>query len=238
MYHAVGASGEPASRFVIPARTFKRQMAWLRWCGYKVLSLDQLMRHRATGEPPPSRAVVITFDDGYVDNLTLAAPVLERFGFPATVFVVTAEVGGAATWTSDPGLEGRELLSWEDLAALCDSGRIALGAHTRTHLSLRECEPATARLEIEGSLDDLRQRGFDTGWFAYPFGYSTAEARASVRNAGFAAAVGILPGRVGAGSDDYELPRYEIRGTDRLVTFAFTLAFGRRPPRLFRRGRT
>lgn len=238
MYHAIGAAGEPASRFVVPLRRFKWQLRWLRWSGYHVLSLDRLLGHLESGEPPPPRSVVITFDDGFVDTLTLAAPALERFGFPATVFVVTGEVGGAASWTPDPALNGRALLSWEGLAALCKRGPFDLGGHTRSHCSLRTASPEVARAEIEGSLVDLRSHGYGPRSFAYPFGHSTPGARDSVREAGFGAALGVQPGRAGTDSDRYALPRYEIRGRDSLPTFAFTLLLGRRPPRFLQRGRT
>ena len=160
----------------------------------RALSLDRLLRYLDEAEQPP-RSVVITFDDGYLDNLALAAPVLGRFGFPATVFVVTGEVGGVADWTPEPALNGRRLLSWEGLAALCASGSVDLGAHTRTHLSLRSSDLETARAEIEGSLEDLRGRGFSARSFAYPFGHSTPDTRAFVRDAGFASALGVQPGR-------------------------------------------
>ena len=238
MYHAIGEADEPASRFVVPVRSFRRQMAWLGRCGYHVLSLDRLLRYLDEAERPPPRSVVITFDDGYVDNLALAAPVLGRFGFPATVFVATCEVGGVADWTPEPALNGRRLLSWEGLAALCASGSIDLGAHTRTHLSLRSSDLETARAEIEGSLEDLRGRGFSARSFAYPFGHSTPDTRAFVRDAGFASALGVQPGRARTDCDGYALPRYEIRGRDSLATFAFTLALGRRPPTLGGRRRT
>ena len=238
MYHAVGAAGEPASRFAVPLRRFGWQMAWLHWGGYRVLSLDRLLRYLDDGGRPPRRTVVITFDDGFVDTLTLAAPVLARFGFPATVFVVTGEVGSVAQWTPDPALNGRPLLSWEGLAALSEPGAIALGATRAATAPLRTASPEIARAEIEGSLADLRARGYRPQSFAYPFGHSTPEARKLVSEAGFGAALGVQPGRAGAASDRYALPRYEIRGGDSLATFAFTLLLGRRPPTLLRRRRT
>jgi peptidoglycan/xylan/chitin deacetylase (PgdA/CDA1 family) len=227
MYHAIGGPGEPASRFVVPLHRFARQMAALRRLGYEVLGLDELLSRRARGELSSHRTVVITFDDGYLDNLTLAAPVLRQLGFPATVFVVTRAVGGAGHWTSDPALNGRPLLSWEQLGELASGGSIVLGAHTMTHPSLRDSEPEVVQAEIAGSRRDLRANGFESNYFAYPYGHSSAYARTCIRQAGFTAALGIQPGRVGVGTVEQQLPRYEIRGSDRLLQFLLTLLIGR-----------
>ncbi len=118
MYHAIGSPGEPASRYVLPAPAFARQMAWLHRRRYRVLPLETLVRYRRAHRLPPARAVAITFDDGYVDNATHAAPILARHGFPATIFLVSQAVGGTNRWDRAGVLAGRPLLSWAQARAL------------------------------------------------------------------------------------------------------------------------
>src|SRR5437867_770420 len=91
LYHRVGGPRfDPFLLDVSPAR-FDAQMAALHG-GYAVLPLDEFEAKRSAGALPP-RAVTVTFDDGYADNLTTAAPLLERHGVPATLFVTTGLVG-------------------------------------------------------------------------------------------------------------------------------------------------
>jgi peptidoglycan/xylan/chitin deacetylase (PgdA/CDA1 family) len=68
---------------------------------FHVLSLQEFVRLRASYHVPPSRSVIITIDDGYVDAETLAAPLLKQRGMTATLFVVTQLTGKTAQWTED-----------------------------------------------------------------------------------------------------------------------------------------
>jgi peptidoglycan/xylan/chitin deacetylase (PgdA/CDA1 family) len=131
MYHAFSAT-EPASRFVVPERRFRRQLALLRLLRYRPLSLTAYAELRRTKRRPPRRAFVVTIDDGYADVATVAVPALRRLGVPATLFVPSACIGRANEWDA-PGepLHGRALLSWQELRNLPDE--IAIGAHTMTH---------------------------------------------------------------------------------------------------------
>jgi len=94
MYHAVGAGSEAPSWYVMPQRRLRWQMRWLRLCRYRLIPLSELVAHYRSDQLPPARAVVITFDDGYADNYHLALPILRRLHIPATVFLVSREIGG------------------------------------------------------------------------------------------------------------------------------------------------
>ncbi len=102
MYHSV-APDEHAG-FVDPANRvapglFERQMAFLH--GHRrVVPLGDLVEQVATGSSPPAGTVCLTFDDGYLDNLTVAAPILARHGLPATLFLATGYVErGESQWS-------------------------------------------------------------------------------------------------------------------------------------------
>ena len=233
MYHAVGHRGEPASRFILPAKRFERQMRWLARRGLPVLALDDLIGDRREGRLPPAGAVVITFDDGYADALEVAAPILRHFGFPATAFAVSGCVGRTADWQGTGGLSGRRLLDWEGLAALVRSG-LTIGAHSRTHPRLPELEEEQASAEVAGSRADL-ERGLDTPVrsFAYPFGQTSPQTVAAVERAGFAGACGILRGLNDPATPRLELRRAPVDGDASMLRFALAVRFG--DPDLFAR---
>jgi len=239
MYHAVGRPPERASRFVVPARRFRRQLAWLRLRRRPVLGLDEYVRLREQNELPPSRSVVITFDDGYRDNAELAAPMLRRRGMPATLFVVTGAVGDANRWEADGPLAGRPLLSWDELRRL-RALPMAIGAHSVSHPRLPELGPREVEREIVDSRVRLDEElGCRVEHFAYPFGRTSEAIASAVRDAGFASGCGVQPGPNGPAVPVHQLRRLEVWGTHSLLRFALDLSLGRRlvPPALSLRRR-
>ena len=181
MYHALGAAGENAGRYITPRATFERQLRWLKSRGYHLFSLRQLIAARAEGLAPP-RAVVLTFDDGYRDNVdTLLAR-----GAPATVFVVTSAVGAVNGWDAEGALRGRALFGWDEARDLARHG-VEIGGHSRAHVPLSDAGSPLLEEEVRGSLGDLRRElGPGIFTFAYPHGRfddRTMTAVASARSA-------------------------------------------------------
>jgi glycosyltransferase involved in cell wall biosynthesis/peptidoglycan/xylan/chitin deacetylase (PgdA/CDA1 family) len=228
LYHALAPRGEPASRYVIPTRRFARQLRWLRFRGYTVLGLDEYVRHRLEHTLPPPRSVVITLDDAYADNVELAHPLLRRHGLTATIFAVSRRMGGLNDWSPGAEVQGRRLMTWEQAEELRRDG-LELGAHTRTHATLRGLPPDELTDEIAGSKADLEERLGPIRHFAYPYGRLDDAAVRAVEQAGFASACSIEEGRNSPGTPAFVLRRVEIHGTDSLLRFALTLALGKRP---------
>jgi peptidoglycan/xylan/chitin deacetylase (PgdA/CDA1 family) len=224
-YHAVGVDGEKASRFIVPRRSFERQMRTLADRG-RVIALDDLVALHRTHRLPPARSVVITFDDGYQDTRELAAPVLARLRLPATLFLVSTLVGDTKAWRGDGELAGRPLVSWEDVDALRAQG-FELGAHTRTHPILTDLPPERLDAEIAGSRADLGKRlGAPPSAFAYPYGKWNPAAAEAVRRAGFSSALTVRAGRNGPATPLHALRRTLIHGSDSRLRFALGVAFG------------
>jgi peptidoglycan/xylan/chitin deacetylase (PgdA/CDA1 family)/GT2 family glycosyltransferase len=224
IYHAIARPGERAGRYRISARRFRRQLVWLKLRGYRVIDLDELVRLRREFRLPPAKSVVITFDDGFADNLELALPLLERHGFPCTLFLASA-AGTRCAWSGDGQLAGRELLGPEQAGAFLANGSV--GAHTRTHVDLLSIGLEQARAEIAGSKQELEAAlGVPVTLFAYPYGSYDERIRRLVREAGFEAACTITPGPNWPATDPFELRRVEVRGTDSLLRFALTVWLG------------
>ena len=226
MYHACGKPNESASRYVVPARRFARQMAWLKW-RRNVLSLNEFLCYIRESRLPPPRSVVITFDDGYADVGTIAYPILIRHGFPATVFLVTGAVGSVNRWDCEGNLVGRPLLSWTSVKEMMHGG-VSMGSHTRNHVSLTAVSLSQVNDEVQGSRADLeRELGISIFAFAYPNGKRSATTDGIVEKAGFLGACSSLVGVNDPATSPYLLRRTEIRGTDSLIRFALALSLGR-----------
>lgn len=225
-YHAVGTDDEPASRFVVPRRTFARQMRWLRARGYTMLSLGDYLAMRREHRLSPQRSVIVTFDDAYVDTAAVAHPILVRLGIPATVFVVTGKVGGTNDWSAEPALVDRPLLGWDAIRGLAARG-MTIGAHGRTHADLTDLAPDRLPGEIGGSLADLeRELGSPPIAFAYPYGRSDRAVRAAVLEAGFAVGLTTEPRPSGPSESDLALPRMEVYGTAPFLQFILGIRIG------------
>ncbi len=233
MYHAFGKPGEPPSRYILPEHRFAQQMAWLKRLGYHVISLENYLRYRHEGCLPPARSVVITIDDGYADNYSVAYPILQRYGFPATIFLVSGHVGDANRWDEPGLLRGRALMTWAQIREMLQGG-MTFGAHTRTHPVLTAVSPDRARAEIAGSRAELEQElSQPILFFSYPHGEYDATTRSIVEQVGYSGACSVHTGMNSPATPEFELQRTEVYGTDSFLRFALALWLGddHLPPR-------
>lgn len=161
-----------------------------------------------------SRMAVITFDDGYLDNFEVAAPILRRYGLPATFFVATDFIGSdhVTWWDEEVGIRSR-WMTWDHVRALRDDG-FEIGAHTMSHADLGRTPPDETRREVEGSMKAIeRELGEPVTLFAYPFGRAenmTEANRAVIADLGLACCPSSYGGRVAPGDDPMRLLRTAI----------------------------
>jgi peptidoglycan/xylan/chitin deacetylase (PgdA/CDA1 family) len=210
MYHYI-RTVDPASDPIgyalsVTPELFEQQMAWLHDQGYTPMRMDVLARCLG-GEPVcPARPVALTFDDGYEDAFSAALPVLQRYGFSATFYIISGLVGHAGYMT------------WEQLAGLRDAG-MAIGAHTIDHLDLTSLDPTESNRQIVESKADLeRALGISVQSFCYPTGLYNATIIEQVRAAGFLSATTT---RWDADySDVLALPRRRVAGGTTVEEFA------------------
>jgi peptidoglycan/xylan/chitin deacetylase (PgdA/CDA1 family)/glycosyltransferase involved in cell wall biosynthesis len=225
MYHAFGED-EEGDRFAISRRAFTRQLRLLRLLRYRVIGFGDLVETLRAGEVPPTRTAVITIDDGYVDNLTIALPLLRRRRFPTTVFLVSGRLGGVNDWTEDGAVAGRHLVDEVEASELA-AGGIEIGAHTRTHPAVTEIAGDRLTEELVGSREDLEALlGTSVRTFAYPYGFFSAASVAAVGEAGYEGACTVENRPARLGDDPLMIPRIEIHGTDSTLTFLRRLWLG------------
>jgi peptidoglycan/xylan/chitin deacetylase (PgdA/CDA1 family) len=227
MYHAFGERDEN-DRYVVPRRSFARQLRLLRLLGYRSMRFEELVDDLRESRLPPRRAVVITIDDGYRDNLEMAAPLLRRYGYAATVFLVSQRVDGVNDWTSEGPLAGRPLLSWAEVEQLASDG-ISIGAHTRTHPALPTLGEEAMEAEVSGSREDLKARlGRPIRVFAYPYGELDESAVRAVAAAGFSGACTVEARIAGLDEDLLRVPRITVRAGESVSRFLVHLWLGLR----------
>lgn len=181
---------------------------------WHVVPLQTLVKRIKRGTPMNARMVAITFDDGYKDNFTHAAPLLEKFGFPATFFVTSGYIGTARTFPWDlNGPVKHELMTWSDVRELAALGH-ELGAHTINHANMGAVALPVAREEITGSRKRIEdETGRPVHAFAFPFGKRgniRREVVELIREAGFSCCAAAYGGKVRHTSDPFSLYRIPI----------------------------
>jgi peptidoglycan/xylan/chitin deacetylase (PgdA/CDA1 family) len=178
---------------------------------YVVLGIDGFVDQLRDGRPFTGREVVLTFDDGYLDNFVHAAPLLEEFGLPATFFVVAGHVGTERTfwWDREKGVDSR-MMSWDQVRQLAGSGH-TIGAHTWSHPDLGTEPVSSAPRELgeaRGKIED--EVGRPVRHFAFPYGGRanfTPEWSQAVRRHGFESCFAAFNGLATRHSDPYLIER-------------------------------
>jgi peptidoglycan/xylan/chitin deacetylase (PgdA/CDA1 family) len=171
----------------------------------------------ASGEEPPERAVVLTFDDGYEDFHDNALPEIERRGFTATVFVTTG-------WMADGGVHAAgkpldRMMTCSQVRAAADTG-IEVAAHSHSHAQLDQLADGALHREVWDCKTILEGLiGQPVQSFAYPYGYFSCRARAAVVAAGYRSAAVVSNAIAHPRNDRFALPRLTIRRATDLSTF-------------------
>lgn len=225
-YHKIGMprAGGWSTWFYIPEETFIRQLNELKSGGWKVLDHAQFLEGLENPESLPERSALITFDDGYHSMLTVVLPVLQRFGFPAVLFVPTNYVGGRNTF--DGGAEPDEdICDWSGLMEL-QRERVSIQAHGVSHRPFSDLSLEVQRAELVGSkaaLEDRLEEPVET--FAFPYGDDgrhPEQLRAELERAGYRAACLYRGGPINMPvGDHYRLPRLAM-GPDTNLEAALT----------------
>lgn len=223
MYHSISHSTNPKfAQFAVPPAQFAEQMAYLHDHGYTPLTVTELVTRSV--ERLPEKPVVLTFDDGMADFFTKALPVLTRYNFAATLYIVTSFVGGSCSWLQREGEAGRAMMTWKQIV-LAQLAGIECAAHSHTHPQLDTLPPAQAQHEIRISKRFLEEHlGQSVTSFAYPYGYYTPETQRVVQEAGYTSACAVKHAMHTAATQPFALPRLMVKPTTTLEDFADLLS--------------
>jgi peptidoglycan/xylan/chitin deacetylase (PgdA/CDA1 family) len=163
------------------------------------LSIIQKMGFRFTSlrdalDNPYGKRAVITFDDGYQDNIENALPILQKFNAPATLFVITGDVGKRKVVWKEAGENlPADLLDWNSLRSLVNLGW-EIGSHAHAHVHLARYPEFEQRVHISKSIAEIRKNlGIKPVSFAYPYGSFNEITKKSLHEQGIKYAVTTLP---------------------------------------------
>jgi peptidoglycan/xylan/chitin deacetylase (PgdA/CDA1 family) len=211
MYHQIELAPPKGaayrSLYVSPA-AFARQMAFLSLLGYRGLSMSSLLPY-LKGERR-GKVVGISFDDGYLNNLTHALPVLRKHRFSSTVYAVSQQVGQTNEWDRAAGIAPTPLMNAQQLRQWLDAGQ-EVGAHTRHHVRLTQADDLTCVDEIsacKAELENMLNAG--VRHFCYPYGEYGPGHVSQALAAGFESATTTQRGRCQLGEDLLQLPRVPV----------------------------
>lgn len=205
MYHRVHLYATELTKslpdLTVEPSVFAAEVAALAGAGYHSITVAQLFDALFHGAPLPPKPVMLSFDDGYVDDVTQILPVLRAHGMTGVFFIITGRF-------HEPGFVDEAQVRQLDAAGM------DVGAHTRHHVDLPGLPAASLASEIAGSRQDLeRILGHPIAAFAYPAGRFDAASVAAVRHAGFALAVTTQPGMDLSSQQPLLLPRVRVGRT-------------------------
>ncbi|MCX7978200.1 MAG: polysaccharide deacetylase family protein [Bdellovibrionaceae bacterium] len=223
MYHIVSeAPLETKHRIFVSKEKFKEQCRFLRRCGYPTLGFEDI-KSWITGTLPwnlfPKKPVIITFDDGYKNNLDLALPILQEEGLKAVIFLLADKRITTNQWDQGEVPE-LPLLSPGERQRIASSGVFEIGSHGLSHRKLTEMSDAEAWLEISRSRELLEEEfGFAPVSYAFTYGLAEDRHRSMVQRAGYDFAVNTDSGALHFADNQFDIFRVNIFPEDTLLSF-------------------
>jgi peptidoglycan/xylan/chitin deacetylase (PgdA/CDA1 family) len=186
-------------------------------CNYRIVPLAGLLEMIAAKKGVKSRTVAITFDDGYLDNFSIAAPILKRRSIPATFFVTSGYIGTERRFPWDAkSLVPHPMMAWHHVRQLAADG-FEIGAHSINHVNLGTCSDGVLKAEIVDCKRQIEDHlGKAITGFAYPFGGPQCMNEFSsriIQETGFAYSCSNYGGKVTGLSDCYNIERTGVYST-------------------------
>ena len=216
LYHRIAEPENDIYQLSVSSENFENQLIYLS-NKFKIISLNELANSLKSRKLGKGR-LVITFDDGYADNLHNALPILEKYGIPATIFITTSNIDNGAPFFWEEGSPEKDrgrCVNREELKKLSSSKFIEIGAHTINHPKLSKINISEQAEEIAGSRQTLNKLlGMPINSFAYPFGGKGTFEKNTVnlvKKNGFQYACSNIHRRVGRNTPLHTLPRFVVR---------------------------
>lgn len=207
LYHRIDVSPIDSRYYVTPEK-FEAQLKLLHDWEYTTITTTQLVQAITQGASLPPRPMLITFDDGHLDNYTAAFPIMQKYGFSGVLYLVTNYIGADQYMDTAQVLEMYKA-GWE------------VGSHSQNHYDLTKLDPDKQRAEIVESRTILEQQlGIPILTFAYPFGAKDSSALDYAHFAGYIGAMGASGYTPAQGEWNlFYLQRVEIKGSEDAKTF-------------------
>ncbi len=204
MYHHIDdpppSVGRIRYNLSVPPNRFEAHLRYLKEAGYTTISLDDLVYYLTRGRPLPPKPVIITLDDGYRDNYTAAFPLLKKYGFTATFFIITDVVNQGHP----------DYLTWDMVREMRQAG-MQFGVHGRTHIDLSQASRDHLIWQALGSTEVFQvELGEPARYISYPSGRYDDEVIAIYRSAHYWAGLTTRQGATHDSNNLFELKRVRI----------------------------
>ncbi|MGN0579790.1 MAG: polysaccharide deacetylase family protein [Ruminococcus sp.] len=196
MYHSVCESSP--QKYLVTPKQLESDLNYLKTNGYTAVTAEQLINFTQNKGELPENPVLLTFDDGFYNNLSILLPLLEKYDMHAIVSVVGSYIDYNAA--ADPHVDRYSYLTWEDIDSLIKSGRVEIGNHTYNMHSSSGGRKGCSKMNGESTEEycDILNRDINLlqaeihdhddiipTVFAYPFGYISPEALPVLKESGF-----------------------------------------------------
>lgn len=207
MYHSIAY--EKGNELRIPKDKFRLQMKYLSDNGFTPLTLNELYSYIVFGTSLPKKPIVITLDDGYIDNYTNALPVLKEFGFKATVFMITSCIDSV----------DNKYLTTKQLQEM-DKAGMDIESHTVNHPELNKLSYENQLMELKNSKATLKKvLGREVPYLAYPYGKFNDDTLKITQDLGYKMAFSTIIGDASKSDGIYKLHRLYVSNNDSMERF-------------------
>jgi len=215
LYHWIEVSPTDGPNYTSPyyvkPEVFDAEMKLLYDWGYQTITIDMLLNAINEGAELPPRPMLITFDDGHVDNYTNAFPIMQKYGFTGTLYIVGNYIG-IDNYLNVDQIKEMAAAGWE------------VGSHTMNHLDLTALEPQRQRAEVVDSKIFLEQTlGVPIKTIAYPFGISNSSVIDYAHFAGYIAGMSLGFTHDQGLGNLFTLQRRDVKGTYDVKQFSLFL---------------
>ncbi|MEW6404074.1 MAG: polysaccharide deacetylase family protein [Chloroflexota bacterium] len=198
LYHRIAVSST-GSQYYVPPEKFEAEMKLLHDWQYTTISTGLLIKAITEGADLPPRPIIITFDDGHLNNYTTAFPIMQKYGFTGVLYIVGSYMG-ADNYMDAGQIKEMAAAGWE------------VGSHSMTHKDLTHVDSDVLRWEVVDSREKLEaELGVPVLTFAYPYGFSSESALDYVHFAGYEAGMSLGPGHNQGKTNLYTLQRRDIK---------------------------
>ncbi|MBA4407386.1 polysaccharide deacetylase [bacterium] len=221
-YHRIAQNIGDAGKhgIYVTEKQFEEHLGYLKREGYKTITFEEALRIKK--ECIPGKFVIITFDDGYEDNYTLAFPILKKYGFTALIFLVAQYEYN--TWDEKSDEPKLKMMNREQILEMVKHG-IEFGSHTLTHVDLSKISLEEARVELSESKKILESKlGIEISIFAFPYGNCNETVKQIAKEAGYRYVFATDQAPLGLHEDLFQIrrigifPNTKIRGLARKVS--------------------
>ena len=216
MYHSISehVGNEKHNKWRVKPQDFEKQMNWFYKNNWKSFTISELSKL----DEIPEKSFVITFDDGYEDNYLNAFPILKKYNFKATIYLVPNQKTNY--WEEKNTSVLSNLLNEKQILEMQNSGLIEFGSHTLSHVNLSTINDEQLLNELKKSKEEVEKiTNQECEAFAYPYGKFDDKIVQAVKNVGYKNATVVKRGLFEQNDDIFTIKRVGILGTESFVDF-------------------